>query len=80
MATKKTAKTAKKVSHKPLHEKLLKLFRRPNGATLEDTVEAGYKYPALFALRIAERRGYKVKVIKKDGELTRYVATGSPAA
>jgi hypothetical protein len=57
-----------------LHEKLIKLFARPNGATLTDTVEAGFKYPAVAALRIAERRGYKTNVIKKEGELTRYTA------
>jgi hypothetical protein len=57
-----------------LHEKLIKLFTRPNGATLTDTVEAGFKYPAVAALRIAERRGYKTNVVKKAGELTRYTA------
>lgn len=79
MASKKTA-VAKKVPAKKftaLHEKLVKLFRRPNGATLADTVEAGYKYPAVFALRIAERRGLKTKIVKKEGEPTRYVATAS---
>jgi hypothetical protein len=58
-----------------LHEKLIKLFSRPNGATLTDTWECGYKYPAVQALRIAERHGYKTNVVKKSGELTRYVAT-----
>jgi hypothetical protein len=46
-------------------------------ATITDTVEAGFKYPAINALRIAERRGYKTNVIKKDGELTRYTARRS---
>jgi hypothetical protein len=60
-----------------LHEKLIKLFRRPKGATLADTVKAGYKYPAVIALKIAERRGYKTKVVKKSGEPTRYLALGN---
>jgi hypothetical protein len=73
-----TAKKSKKpvAAKKPnaMHEKLIKLFTRPNGATITDTVEAGFKYPVMTALRMAERRGYKTNVIKKDGELTRYVA------
>jgi hypothetical protein len=77
-ATKKSAKsTAKKSTNgKPnvLHEKLLKLFLRPNGATLSDVVEAGWKFAAMAALRIAERRGLKISVVKKEGERTRYVA------
>jgi hypothetical protein len=58
----------------PLHEKLIKLFVRPNGATITDIAAAKFKYPAIQALRIAERRGYKTNVVKKAGELTRYVA------
>jgi hypothetical protein len=33
-----------------------------------------FEYPAIMALRIAERRGYKTSAVKKPGELTRYVA------
>ena len=65
-----------KRSRKPnaLHEKLIKLFTRPNGATMHDTYNAGFEYPAMAALKIAERRGFKTNVIKKSGELTRYIA------
>jgi hypothetical protein len=58
-ASKKSAakkSVAKKVSTKAtkkpnlLHEKLVKLFCRPNGATLTDTKEAGFEYPAMAAL------------------------------
>jgi hypothetical protein len=71
---KKSAKNsvAKKVN--PLHEKLIKLFTRQNGATLHDTKEAGFDYPAMAALRIVERKGYKVAVKKVPGELTVYTA------
>jgi len=55
-----------------LHDKLIKLFTRLNGATLTDTV--GFKCPAMAALKIAERRGYKVTTNKVPGELTRYIA------
>jgi hypothetical protein len=73
----KKANGAKKVSTKKpnaLHEKLIKLFTRPNGATLTDTKEAGFNYPAMSALKIAERRGLKVTTKKVAGELTRYFA------
>jgi hypothetical protein len=73
----KKANGAKKVSTKkpnPLHEKLIKLFTRPNGATVHDTMEAGFKFPAMTALKIAERRGLKVTTKKVPGELTRYIA------
>jgi hypothetical protein len=58
-ASKKSAakkSVAKKVSTKAtkkpnlLHEKLVKLFCRPNGATLTDTKEAGFECPAMAAL------------------------------
>jgi hypothetical protein len=88
MSAKKTAtKSAKKSAAKrptttsanarkpnALHEKLIKLFTRPNGATLTDTVEAGFKYPAMTALKIAERRGLKVTTKKVAGQPTRYFA------
>jgi hypothetical protein len=57
-----------------LHEKPIKLFTRPNGATMHDTWEAGFKYPAIAALKVAERRGLKTNIVKKSGELTRYIA------
>jgi hypothetical protein len=58
----------------PLHEKLVKLFVRPNGATINDLNEAGFKYSARQALKIAEHRGLKTSAKKPDGELTRYDA------
>ena len=81
-STKAVAKksVAKKVSTKAtkkpnlLHEKLVKPFCRPNGATLTDTKEAGFECPAMAALKIAERRELKTSVVKKKGELTRFGA------
>jgi hypothetical protein len=52
-----------------LHERIVKLFARPNGATINDLNEAGFKYSAVQALKLAERRGYKTSVVKKSGEL-----------
>jgi hypothetical protein len=77
----KTAKSATKTvavkksrAPNPLHEKLIALMTRKDGATLSDVVEAGWKFAAMAALKIAERRGLKVSVVKKDGERTRYHA------
>ena len=73
-------KSTKKPNAKParktnaLHEKILKLFARPNGATINDLNEAGFKYSAMQALRIAETRGLKTSAKKPNGELTRYYA------
>ena len=61
----------------PLHEKLLKLLTRPEGATMHDTWNAGFEYPAMAAVKIVERRGYKVSKKKEQGELTRYIAKKS---
>jgi hypothetical protein len=47
---------------------------RPKGATLAEIKAAKFKAAAMAALKIVERRGYKTNVVKKDGELTRYVA------
>ena len=61
-----------------LHEKLIKLFSRPNGATINEIFDAGFKYSARQALRIAETRGLKTSAKKPDGEpLTRYYAKRS---
>jgi hypothetical protein len=54
--------------------KLVKLLSRPTGATITDISEAGFKYAAMAAMKIVERRGYKTSVVKKPGELTRYIA------
>lgn len=66
---------APKVSkHAALHERLISLMSRPTGATVSDFTKAGYKYPAMQALKIAERRGLKVSTKKPEGELTNYYA------
>jgi hypothetical protein len=59
---------------KPLHAKLIALMTRPKGATLADIKAAKFNAAAMQALKIVERRGFKTSVVKKDGELTRYVA------
>jgi hypothetical protein len=76
-AKKSAEAVAKKAnSKKPnlVHEKLIKLMTRPTGATITDLADAGFKYASIQALKIAERRGLKVRVDKKPGELTRYIA------
>jgi hypothetical protein len=67
-------KKARKLS--PLHEKLIKLLMRPGGATQQDIATTKFYGPAIAAMRIVERRGYRTKVVKPKtaGELTRYVA------
>jgi predicted nucleotidyltransferase component of viral defense system len=71
---KKSAKNPVVKVNDALHEKIVKLFTRPNGATINDLNEAGFKYSARQALKIAEHRGLKTSVKKPDGELTRYYA------
>lgn len=65
-----------KRSRKPnaLHDKLEKLFTRAGGCTMHDTFNAGFEYPAIQALKIFERRGYKVSAKKVPGQLTVYSA------
>ena len=84
--TKPTKKSAakkvatKKVSAKkpnPLHAKLLALLTRKDGATLADLGKAGFKYPAIMALRIAERHGLKTKIVKPEEGFKRYIASAS---
>jgi hypothetical protein len=60
-----------------MHERLIRLFTRANGATVHDTMEAGFKAPAIAALRIVERKGDKVSSKKVPGELTVYTARKS---
>lgn len=76
--SKKVIVKSSTIHHKPklntLHDTLLKLFIRPDGATMHDTWNAGFVYPAMAALKIAERHGYKTRVVKRKGELTRYYA------
>ena len=57
-----------------IHKKLIKMMSRPSGATLHDTWNAGYRFPAMSALKIVERYGYRTNIIKKEGELARYYA------
>jgi hypothetical protein len=59
----------------PLHEKLIALMARKDGATIADfqTVD-GFNIPSMAALRIAERAGFKTSAVKKPGERTRYYA------
>jgi hypothetical protein len=81
-ATKKSAKsTAKKTTNgqkarkpNPLHDTLVRLLSRPNGVTIGDISECGFKYSAVAALAIAARHGFKTSVVKKNGELNRYIA------
>jgi hypothetical protein len=80
----KTAKSANKAVTKtvavarkpnPLHEKLIALMARKDGATISDfqTVD-GFNIPSMAALRIAERHGYTATASKKPGERTVYKA------
>jgi hypothetical protein len=50
------------IARKPnaLHDKLEKLFTQKGGCTMHDIWNAGFEYPAMAALKIFERRGYKV--------------------
>jgi len=74
-STKKSvAKTVGSKKANPLHETLVKLMARPQGATMHDTYNAGFHFAAMAAVRIVERRGYKVSKKKEQGELTRYIA------
>jgi hypothetical protein len=59
----------------PLHQKLIALMARKDGATISDfqTVE-GFNIPSMAALRIAERHGYTASSSKKPGEKTVYKA------
>jgi hypothetical protein len=59
----------------PLHEKLIALMARKDGATIQDFQGVdGFNIPSMAALRIAERHGYKASASKKPGERTVYKA------
>jgi len=76
-ATKKSAKSSNgQRARKPnkLHDTLVRLLSRSNGATITDISEAGFKYAVMAAMKIVERRGYKTTSSKKPGELTIYKA------
>jgi hypothetical protein len=74
----KSKTVARKSKHSKLHDKLIQLFSRPDGATMHDTYNAGWPYSAKSAVKIAERRGLKITTKKELGELKRYIAR--PAA
>jgi len=65
----------KRKERKFLHDKLEKLFTQKGGCTMHDTYNAGYAYPAAQALKMFEKRGYKVSTKKEPGQLTVYSAT-----
>ena len=75
MSAKKSTNSKKPVvdkvkrTRKPsaLHDKLEKLFTQ--NCTMHDIWNAGFEYPAMAALKIFERRGYKVSVKKVPGPL-----------
>jgi len=79
----KAAKSAKTVAKKaavektpnPLHEKLIALMARKEGATISDfqTVD-GFNIPSMAVVRIAQRHGYEASASKKPGERTIYKA------
>ena len=74
----KTVKAAAVVAEKapnPMHEKLIALMLRKDGAGIADfqTVD-GFNMPSMAVVRIAERAGYKASASKKPGERTVYKA------
>jgi len=59
----------------PLHEKLIALMARKDGATIADFQGVdGFKMASMAALKIAERHGYEASASKKPGERTVYKA------
>jgi CO dehydrogenase/acetyl-CoA synthase alpha subunit len=89
MAAKKTATAKKSAAAKPAKKAaaakpaktisedqavVFKLLQRENGCTLTDIKNAGYAWPAMSVLKMAERNGMKTSSKKVAGELTRYFA------
>jgi hypothetical protein len=75
-STKVTKATAKKAAApNALHQKLIALMVRKDGATITDFqgVE-GFNMPSMAVVKIARRAGYEASASKKQGERTRYVA------
>jgi hypothetical protein len=74
-AVAKKAVVAKSRAPNPLHEKLIALMARKDGATIADfqTVE-GFNIPSMAVVRIAQRHGYEASASKKPGERTVYKA------
>jgi valyl-tRNA synthetase len=72
----KTAKAAAvKAPTNEMHQKVIALLSRPEGATRADLNQIEFPASSVAALRIAERHGFKVRIDKKDGEFKRYIAT-----
>jgi hypothetical protein len=74
-AVAKKAVAVKERAPNPLHQKLIALMTRKDGATIADfrTVE-GFNFPSMAVVKIARRAGYEASASKKPGERTRYVA------
>jgi hypothetical protein len=72
--TSKKSNSQKAHKPNPIHDALVKLMTRPSGATITEIKATKFNAPAMQALKIVERRGYKTSVVKKPGELTKYIA------
>lgn len=53
---------------------IINLMMRENGATIHDLNKAGYKNAAMSAIRMAERKNYRTRIVYRKGQLTRYYA------
>jgi hypothetical protein len=75
VAAKKAVAVKKSAAPNPLHEKLIALMARKEGAGIADFQKVeGFNIPSMAAMRIAERHGYQVSASKKPGERTVYKA------
>jgi hypothetical protein len=71
----KVAKVAKVREANPLHQKLIALMTRKDGATISDFQQVeGFNMPSMAVVKIARRAGYEASASKKQGERTRYIA------
>jgi hypothetical protein len=70
-----TKKSAVEKAPNPLHEKLIALMARKEGATISDFQSVdGFNIPSMAVVRIAQRHGYEASASKKPGERTVYKA------
>jgi hypothetical protein len=68
-----TQATAKALS--PLHQSLIALMVRKEGATIADFQGVdGFNIPSMAVVKIAQRHGYEASASKKPGERTVYKA------
>jgi len=75
MAARSKAVAVKERAPNPLHQKLIALMLRPNGAGIADFQAVdGFNMPSMAVVKIARRAGYEASASKKPGERTRYVA------